>query len=131
MSFIDPGPRRLVMWFTAAQAGATVVVAGALLFVSGRGAAGAAIAGGLLIACGNALFGWRLFAPGVAPVGKLARALYMAELWKWLAIGVGLWVVLGPLALKPVGVLAGVIAAQLGFWLALVRAEWRATPNRP
>ena len=67
----------------------------------------------------------------MAPVRTLARALYRAELLKWLAIGAGLWLALGPLALKPIGVLAGVIAAQVGFWLALVRAEWRAAPRRP
>ena len=131
MSLLDSGPRRLVMWFTATQVGAAVVAAGALLLVSGRAAAGAALVGGLLIACSNLLFGWRLFAPGVAPVSTLARALYRAELLKWLAIGAGLWLALGPLALKPLGVLAGVIAAQVGFWLALVRAEWRSTPRRP
>ena len=131
MSFVDPGPRRLVMWFTATQVGATLVAALALLVPSGRGAAGAALVGGLLIAAGNVLFGWRLFAPGVAPVRTLARALYRAELLKWLAIGAGLWLALGPLALKPIGVVAGVIAAQVGFWLALLRAEWRATPRRP
>ena len=131
MSFVDPGPRRLVMWFTATQVGATLVAALALLVLSGRGAAGATLVGGLLIAAGNVLFGWRLFAPGVAPVRTLARALYRAELLKWLAIGAGLWLALGPLALKPIGVVAGVIAAQVGFWLALLRAEWRATPRRP
>jgi F0F1-type ATP synthase assembly protein I len=131
MSFLAPGPRHLVMRFTATQLGATVAAALALLVVSGRGVAGAALVGGCLSAAGSVVFGWRLFAPGVAPAGTLARALYRAELLKWLAIGVGLWLILGPLALRPVGVIAGVIAAQVGFWLALLRADWRATPNRP
>jgi F0F1-type ATP synthase assembly protein I len=123
MSSLAARNRRVVLRFVGVQAAVTLALAGLLYASFGRDAAAAALAGGTVIASGNALFGWRLFAPGVAPVRVLARAFYRAELLKWLWIGGGLWLALGLLALPPLGVLAGVVVAQFGFWLALWRAS--------
>jgi F0F1-type ATP synthase assembly protein I len=97
---------------------ATVVAVGALA-LSGSKAALAALAGGAIVAVGNVVFGWRLFAPGVAPVGALTRAWYAAEVLKWLWVMVALWLALGPAKLAPFPLLLGLIAAQAGFWAGI------------
>jgi hypothetical protein len=89
------------------------------LAASGTAAAKAALAGGLVAAVGNVLFGWTLFAPGVAPVRVLARAVFAGEVLKWLWVGLGLWLALGPARMAPLPLVLGLIAAQLGFWLGL------------
>jgi F0F1-type ATP synthase assembly protein I len=99
-----------------AAAGVVALVA---LLASGPAAAGSALAGGSIVALGNVVFGWRLFAPGVAPVGVLARAWYAAEVLKWLWVGFALWLALGPAGLPPLPLLVGLIAAQAGFWLGI------------
>jgi len=115
--------RRLVLRYAALQMAAAAVVAVAALGVAGTEAARAALAGGLVVALGNVLFGWRLFQPGIAPVRTLARAAYAGEALKWLWVGTGLWVALGVAHLPPLPLLLGLIAAQFGFWLgiALIR----------
>jgi F0F1-type ATP synthase assembly protein I len=97
---------------------AAVVAVGALV-LSGSKAALAALAGGAIVAVGNVVFGWRLFAPGVAPVGALTRAWYAAEVLKWLWVMVALWLALGPAKLAPFPLLLGLIAAQAGFWAGI------------
>jgi F0F1-type ATP synthase assembly protein I len=115
--------RRLVLRYAALQMGAAAVAAlGAWAVADGR-AAQAALAGGAVVAIGNLVFGWRLFQPGIAPVRTLARAAYAGEVLKWLWVGVALWAAFGVVHLPPLPLLAGLIAAQFGFWLgmALIR----------
>ena len=60
--------RRLALRFAGLQVGCAGVVALIAFATSGAAAGSAALAGGLVVAVGNVLFGWTLFAPGVAPI---------------------------------------------------------------
>lgn len=112
--------RRLVLRYAALQVGAAALVAALALGIAGAAAARAALAGGLVAALGNVVFGWVLFQPGVAPVRVLARAAFAGEVLKWLWIGIALWAALALAHLPPLPLVAGLIAAQFGFWLGLV-----------
>lgn len=111
--------RRLVAKYAGLQMACAAVVAVVALALSGVAAAVAALAGGAIVAVGNVVFGWRLFAPGIAPVGTLARAWYAGEVLKWLWVMFGLWLALAPAKLAPLPLLLGLIAAQIGFWAGL------------
>ena len=111
--------KRLTLRFALLQVACGAVVALLFLLLAGWASAQAALAGALIAASGSAIFGWRLFAPGVAPVDKLSRALYAGELLKWLWIGFALWLVFAVAQLPPLPVLVGLIAAQVGFWLGV------------
>ena len=108
------------MWrFAALQMIAASLLAVGALVLAGLAAAQAALAGGLVSTVGNVVFGWKLFAPGVAPVRVLARAAFVGEALKWLWIGFALWAALGPAHLSPLPLVLGLMAAQAGFWLGL------------
>lgn len=111
--------RRLVLRYASVQLACALAVAIAALALAGPTAAVAALAGGAISAVGNVVFGWRLFAPGVAPVPELVKGLWAGELLKWLWVGLALWGALGPAQLAASPLLAGLIAAQFGFWLGL------------
>ena len=122
-----PASRRLVLGYASWQAAAGVVLALVLVWLAPphgglRGAQGA-LAGAMVVASGTLVFGWRLFRHGIAPVPQLARAWYAAEVWKWLWVGCGLWLALGKAALAPLPVVLGVVAAQVGFWVAMARVR--------
>jgi len=112
-----------VLRFAALQMIAAALVAVGALVLSGPAAARAALAGGLVSAVGNVVFGWTLFAPGVAPLRVLARAIWAGEVLKWLWIGLALWGALAVAHLAPLPLVLGLLAAQFGFWLgiALIR----------
>jgi ATP synthase protein I len=112
--------RRLVLRFAALQMIAASLVAVGALVLAGRAAAQAALAGGLVSAIGNVVFGWTLFAPGIAPVRVLARAVWAGEALKWLWIGLALWGALAVAHLAPLPLVLGLLAAQFGFWLGIV-----------
>jgi len=122
-----PASRRMVLGYAAWQAAAGALVAFVLVWLApphgGLRGAHAALAGALVVASGTVVFGWRLFRPGIAPVPQLARAWYAAEVLKWLWVGCGLWLALGKAALAPLPVVLGVIAAQIGFWVAMARVR--------
>ena len=111
--------RRLVLRYAGLQLAATVVATGVALAFAGAGAARAVLAGGLVVAVGNVVFGWRIFAPGVAPVSILARALVAGEVLKWVWIGAALAAALGVAHLPGLPLVAGMLVAQFGFWLGL------------
>jgi hypothetical protein len=69
---------------------------------------------------GGALFGWRMFAPGIAAAGKLYRALIAAESLKWFWYVLALWAALARLKLMPAPLIVGVVAGQFGHWLSLI-----------
>jgi len=119
MSDVRLRNQRLVLRFLVAQICCAAVAAGGALWVSGTGAAHAAMAGGVVVAAGNALFGWRLFAPGIAPVRVLARGLYAGAALKWLWLCIALWLAVGPARLMPAPLLLGMLAAQVGFWIGV------------
>ena len=112
--------RRLVLRYAGLQMGAAALVATVAFGWAGLAAARAALAGGLIVALGNVVYGWVLFQPGIAPVRVLARAVFVGEVLKWLWIGIALWVAFAVAHLQPLPLVAGLIAAQFGFWLGLV-----------
>lgn len=75
--------------------------------------------GGGVVALGSALFAWRLYADGVAPTLRIARAVYAAEAMKWAWLLLALYVALAVLNLAPLPLIVGVVVAQLGFWVAV------------
>lgn len=115
--------RRLVLRYAGLQLGIAALAALAALVLAGPRAAQAAIAGGFVVTLGNVVYGWVLFRPGIAPVGTLVRAVYAGELLKWLWVGLALWAAFALAHLPPLPLVAGLIAAQVGFWLgvALIR----------
>lgn len=112
--------KRLVMRVVILQtvcAGAVSLVFG---MMRGSAAAVAALIGGLIVAIGSGVFGWRLFAPGIAPASVLHRALFAAESLKWVWYVFAIWVALTRLGALPLPLLTGLICAQFAYWLGLV-----------
>ena len=115
--------RLLVLRYAGLQLACAALVALAALPLAGGPAAVSALAGGAIVALGNVVFGWKMFAPGIAPASLLARAWYLGEVLKWLWIGFALWLALGPAQLAPLPLLLGLLAAQVGFWLGLATVK--------
>jgi|GEM_PF-309188 len=113
--------RRLVLRYAAVQAVCAVAAALAIGVAQGLLALKAALVGGMVVTLGNVLFGWVLFQPGVAPARTLSRAAYVGEALKWVWVGVALWLALGVAEEPPLPLLLGLIAAQIGFWVAVAR----------
>jgi F0F1-type ATP synthase assembly protein I len=116
---LDAG-KRLVVRVVLLQMGCAAAVA--LLFWSLQGvwAAWSGLAGGLIVATGSGLFGWRMFAPGIAPATVLRRAMFAAESLKWFWTALALWAAFTRLKLSPLPLLTGFAVAQFGHWLGLV-----------
>jgi len=83
----------------------------------------AALTGGLIVAVGSAVFGWRAFAPGIAGAAIVARAMYVGVALKWMWFALALYVSLARLKLEAPPLLVGLAAAQLGYWVGLVRPK--------
>jgi F0F1-type ATP synthase assembly protein I len=117
----DPVARgkRLVGRYAAVQMAAAAFVALFAAVVSGGAAARAALAGGAIVAVGNVIFGWRLFAPGVAPASRIAGAMWVGEGLKWAWVVLAVWLALAVVELLPLPLLAGMLAGQVGFWLGV------------
>ena len=75
--------------------------------------------GGLVVAIGNALFAWRLFADGIAPMQRVARSIVAAEVLKWLWLALALYLAVAVFRLASLPLIIGVVAAQLAFWVAV------------
>jgi F0F1-type ATP synthase assembly protein I len=114
---------RLVVRVVLLQTGCALIVACPFLVFKGASAGAAALVGGLTVALGSAVFGWRLFAPGIAGAPALTTAMYTAVAVKWLWFGLALYVALARLKLEAVPLLIGMAAAQLGYWAGLVRPK--------
>ena len=112
---------RLVMRVVLLQAGCTLLVASLFFAFKGPSSGLAALAGGLIVTVGTALFGWRAFAPGVAGGVVLNRAMYTGKLLQWAWYVLALYVTLGRLKLEPAPLLIGLVTAQFGYWTALFR----------
>lgn len=95
---------------------ATALVAGAF----GWRIALAAFAGGLIVAAGNVLFALRMFGRGVVPARAALRSAYAAEVLKWCWLCAALYVAIAVLELPFPGLIAGMLAAQFAFWIALI-----------
>lgn len=109
---------RVVIW----QLGAAVL-AGLAFWTAGVWAMAAAAYGGAVVALGSAVFGWRLFAPGVAPVARLARSLFLGEVQKWLLTALALWFALAQLKLPGLPLIVGMVAAQVALMLGMTRIK--------
>ena len=80
----------------------------------------ATLAGGAIIAIGNMVFAVRLFGRGVAPARSALRSAYAAEGFKWFWLCLALYIAIAVLKLPFAGLIAGVLAAQFSFWIALI-----------
>jgi len=76
--------KRLALRFAAAQLGGALLAAMIVAVITDGSNAMATVAGGAVVAVGNLVFGWRLFAPGVAPAERIAKAMWVGEGLKWL-----------------------------------------------
>ena len=87
---------RLVVRIVLLQAGCAVW--SRLCFLCSRRTAGlAALVGGLIVAVGSALFGWRVFKPGIAGAAVLNTAMYAGVALKWLWFALALYIALARL----------------------------------
>jgi F0F1-type ATP synthase assembly protein I len=114
---------RLVVRVVLLQAGCAALVASVFLVFKGAHQAIAALVGGLIVAAGSAVFGWRLFKPGIAGGATLTTAMYAAVMLKWVWFAIALYLALARLKLDAAPLLIGVVAAQLGYWVGLVRLK--------
>jgi F0F1-type ATP synthase assembly protein I len=103
---------------------ACATLTGLLFLIFGVIAAAlAGFIGGLIVAVGSALFGWRMHAPGIAPADRLFRAMVAAESLKWVWYVLALWAVLARVKLMPGPLMVGVVVGQFGHWLGLVATK--------
>jgi ATP synthase protein I len=114
---------RLVLRIVLLQAGCALLVASVFLVVRGASAALAGLAGGLIVAVGSAVLGWRAFKPGVAGAATLTTAMYTGVALKWLWLALALYVALARLRLDAAPLLIGMLAAQFGYWAGLIRLK--------
>ena len=75
--------------------------------------------GGGTIAIGNALFAWRLYADGVAPTRRIARAVYAAEVLKWIWLVLAMYLGLAVFKLAALPLILSMIVAHAAFWAAV------------
>ena len=112
--------KRLVARVVLLQAASAGLVGLIFEWLSGSHAALSALAGGAIIAIGTAVFGWRMFAPGIASAQTLNRAMMAGEMLKWFWLVLAVWAGLTKLSLLPMPLMAGLIVAQFGYWFGLV-----------
>jgi F0F1-type ATP synthase assembly protein I len=111
--------RRVAVRTTLLQIVVTILAASiASMFGSRIGLA--TLAGGAIIAVGNWLFAMRLFGRGVAPARNALRSAYMAEVLKWFWLCLALYLAIAIFRMPFAGLIAGVMAAQFSFWIALL-----------
>jgi len=117
----DPEVRgkRLALRFAAVQLAGALLVAIIVAVITDGSNAMATVAGGAVVAVGNLVFGWRLFAPGVAPAERIAKAMWVGEGLKWLWVVVAVWLALDVSDLAPLPFLLGMLAGQVGFWVGV------------
>jgi F0F1-type ATP synthase assembly protein I len=114
---------RLVVRIVLLQTGCAVLVASMFLVFKGAHQGLAALVGGLIVAVGSAVFGWRAFKPGIAAAPVLSTAMYAGVALKWLWFALALYIALARLKLEAAPLLIGVAGAQLGYWVGLMRRK--------
>jgi F0F1-type ATP synthase assembly protein I len=115
--------KRLVVRVVLLQAGCAALIASAFLVVKGAHQALAALVGGLIVAAGSAVLGWRVFKPGIAGGATLTAAMYAGVAMKWLWFALALYLAIARLKLDAAPLLIGVVITQLGYWVGLVRLK--------
>ncbi len=123
MSDVPVRGYRLVVRVVLLQTGCALLVASLYFAYRGASSGIAALAGGLIVAVGSAVFGWRAFAPGVAGAAVLSRAMFAGVALKWLWFVLALYLALGRLKLEAVPLLVGLATAQFGYWVGMVRLK--------
>jgi len=111
----------LVVRIVLLQAACALIAASLFLVWKGASAGLAALAGGVIVAVGSAVFGWRAFKPGVAGAVTLGTAMYAGKALQWLWLVLALYVALARARLDAGPLLIGMVAAQLGYWIGLMR----------
>jgi len=111
----------LVVRIVLLQVACALIVASLFLVFKSASAGLAALAGGLIVAVGSAVFGWRAFKPGIAGAATLSVAMYAGVALKWLWFALALYVALARLRLEAGPLLIGLVAAQVGYWAGLMR----------
>jgi hypothetical protein len=114
---------RLVVRVVLLQVGCAALTGLLFGIFGGFAAAAAGFVGGMIVAVGSALFGWRMYAPGIAPAGRLLRAMVAAESLKWLWYVAAIWAALVSIKLMPAPLIVGVVVAQFGHWLGLIASK--------
>jgi F0F1-type ATP synthase assembly protein I len=112
---------RLVVRVVLLQTGCALAVASLFFLFKSASAGLAALVGGLIVAVGSAVFGWRVFKPGIAGGATLSTAMYAGVALKWLWFGAALYVAFARLKLDPAPLLIGIAATQFGYWFGLMR----------
>jgi ATP synthase protein I len=121
MSDYRPSGYRLVFRVVLLQVGSAALIASLFFGFKGPSSGVAALAGGLIVAVGTAVFGWRAFAPGVASGAVLNRAMYTGKALQWVWYAIALYLAFARFKLDAVPLLIGLATAQLGYWVGLVR----------
>ena len=114
---------RLVRQFVLLQAGCALLVASVYFGLRGPSSGLSALAGGLIVAVGSGIFGWRAFAPGIANGATVSRAMYVGVALKWVWLIAALYVALARLKLEPLPLVVGLAAAQAAYWAGLMRIK--------
>lgn len=104
----------------ALQSAATVVVAAIAGMGFDRRAGLAALVGGFIVSAGNFLFALRLFGRGIAPARSVLRSAWSAQALKWFWVVALLYLAIAVWKLPFAGLVAGMLAAQFAFWIALI-----------
>jgi F0F1-type ATP synthase assembly protein I len=123
MSDVPARGKRLVVRVVLLQAGCALIAASVFLVFKGAHQGLAALVGGLIVAAGSALLGWRMFKPGVAGAATLTSAMFAGAALKWLWFVLALYVALARLKLEVAPLLIGMVVAQFGYWVGLMRPK--------
>jgi F0F1-type ATP synthase assembly protein I len=123
MSDVLARSKRLVVRVVLLQAGCALIAASVFLVFKGASAGLAALVGGLIVAAGSAVFGWRAFKPGMAGGAKLTTAMYAGVALKWMWFALALYLAFARLKLDAAPLLIGVVVAQLGYWVGLIQLK--------
>ena len=115
--------KRTVVRVVLLQTGCAALAASVFLVFKGAHQAFAALVGGLIVAAGSAVLGWRVFKPGIAGGATLTTAMYAGVALKWLWFALALYLAIARLKLDALPLLIGVVVAQLGYWVGLVRLK--------
>jgi F0F1-type ATP synthase assembly protein I len=115
--------KRMVVRVVLLQAGCAALVASVFLVIKGAHQAIAALVGGLIVATGSAVMGWRAFKRGIAASATLTMAMYAGVALKWLWFALALYFALAWLKLDAPPLLIGIVVTQLGYWVGLVRLK--------
>ena len=123
MSDVVVRSKRLVVRIVLLQAGCALLAASVYLGLYGASAVLAALVGGLIVAAGSAVLGWRAFKPGIAGAATLGTAMYIGVALKWLWFMLALYVAFARLQLAAAPLLVAMVAAQLGYLVGLIRLK--------